>query len=36
MQLLMTKPAGVHSREDTVVVAVKEVEVEVVVFQYIR
>jgi hypothetical protein len=35
-QLLMVKPLGVHSREETVVVFVYEVEVEVVVFQYMR
>merc|ERR1719273_1112404 len=35
-QLLMTKPLGVHAREETVVVAVKVVEVEVVVIQYKR
>ena len=32
----MTKPLGVHAREETVVVAVKVVEVEVVVIQYKR
>ena len=32
----MVKPLGVHAREETVVVAVKVVEVEVVVIQYKR
>ena len=34
--MLIVKPLGVHSREETVVVFVYEVEVDVVVFQYIR
>ena len=32
----MVKPLGVHANDDTVVVAVKVVEVEVVVIQYKR
>ena len=32
----MVKPLGVHAKEETVVVAVKVVEVEVVVIQYKR